>query len=76
MSDQLEAALGPVGEYPDLPSGMPAVLNAANQISAACAAVKEIRALHKTLHGANRFCDQCLFEAPCPTVQILDRHGL
>lgn len=74
--DQLAPALHPVGEYPDLPSGVPALLLAGNAVQA----VAEIRARHQPEYDGfgDRFCPECRQGTvyPCPTMQILERLGL
>lgn len=72
-NEKLAAALGEPGR-----SGVPGVLGAAEQIAAAQAAITDIRELHYKRDDpfVSTVCNECVLAWPCPTVQILERHGL
>lgn len=69
----------PLGEAPDVParSGVAAVLDAADRVTAAVQACTEIRALHRPYRYSlvNLWCTCGCQHYPCPTVRILDERG-
>ena len=65
----------PTGENPG-PIG--AMLAVADRITAHRLAVEEIRELHRPFREqcCKDWCECCGFDYPCPTIAILERHGL